>query len=93
MELAKKAYGLDEEVAKDTAEIKRIQEDQARRSRSLASPQLSILTSINDILVENMMALQRANRQRDEGNEVIKDMSFNPGAQQIGKFSTNIGNF
>jgi hypothetical protein len=84
---------INTENADNTAEIKRIQQDQERRARSLANPQISILTSINDVLVQNMLALQRANRQREEGNEIRKDMSFNSATSTVPALHSNIGNF
>ena len=85
-------FGLTKDNEKNTAEIKRIQEEQQRRQNSLANPQITLLTSINDVLVQNMIALQRANRQRELANEVRKDMQFSTGLAAP-SLSPSIGNF
>lgn len=85
-------HGIDKDNEKNTAEIRKIQEEQQRRQKSLANPQISILTSINDVLVQNMIALQRANRQREQANETRKDMHFGTTLAPP-SLSPSIGNF
>ena len=65
-----------EKQSKDTGEIRRIQEDQERRARSLANPQIGILTSINDNLVRNLAVLERTAGQTRRQTELIEDSKF-----------------
>ena len=62
--------------AKDTEEIRRIQENQERRLRSLANPQMSILTTINDTLVRNLAVLERSAGQQRRQTELMDDAKF-----------------
>ena len=69
--------GINEKEQKDTEEIRRIQEDQERRQRSLANPQLHILTSINDVLVNNLATLGRIERLNADANTTSEDIKHN----------------
>jgi len=64
---------------KDTEEIRRIQEDQERRTRSLANPNLRILTSINDTLIRNLAVLERTAGFASRSNELAEDAKFQTG--------------
>lgn len=83
----KDAYGIGEQEAKDTAEIRRIQQDQERREKSLANPNLRVLTSINQTLIRNLAVLERTAGLANRGNELAEDAKFaglNSGAPSLG---------
>lgn len=62
---------------RDTEEIRRIQERQDRDRRSLANPQMHILTTINDTLVRNLAVLTRTSTQTSRQTELAEDAKFN----------------
>ena len=82
IELLEEIHGNTKKEGEDTEEIKRIQQEQERRQRSLANPQLHILTSINDILVTNLATLGRIERLNSESNTINEDIKH---AQQLQK--------
>ena len=83
-ERLKEILGINEKEQKDTEEIRRIQEDQERRQRSLANPQLHILTSINDVLVNNLATLGRIERLNADANTTSEDIKHNTTPQRRG---------
>ena len=77
-------HGTIEKEGEDTEEIKRIQQEQERRQRSLANPQLHILTSINDVLVNNLATLGRIERLNADANTTSEDIKHNTTPQRRG---------
>ena len=70
---------IDEKLGRqsnDTEQIRRIQEEQERRARTLSNPQISILTTINDTLVRNLAVLERTAGQTRRQTELIEDSKF-----------------
>mgnify|MGYP003675948021 CR=1 FL=1 len=61
---------------RDTEEIRRIQERQDRDRRSLANPQMHILTTINNTLVRNLAVLSRTATQTTRQTELAEDAKF-----------------
>lgn len=85
---------IDEKLGRqsnDTEQIRRIQEEQERRARTLSNPQISILTTINDTLVRNLAVLERTAGQTRRQTELIEDSKFDNATMKAPMLSRAIG--
>jgi len=90
-ELLKEMHGQDGKTQEDTEQIRRIQQDQERRARTLSNPQISILTTINDTLVRNLAVLERTAGQTRRQTELIEDSKFDNATMKAPMLSRAIG--
>tara|TARA_R110000765_G_scaffold316961_1_gene409243 strand:- start:27419 stop:29155 length:1737 start_codon:yes stop_codon:yes gene_type:complete len=82
-----------EKQQKDTEEIRRIQEAQIRAARSLASPQIELLQSINDALVRSLATLGTQNRLLADGNDINEQGYYQADASKPSVRGNNIRNW